>query len=156
MPPIRIITSATRIHIDRATAMNTMLWSLRSLGATVAPDLLYRSSRDMGQELFEPPDVSGWDEEEAWINSATWIHRHNFANRVSDEGLYPQLDQLVPVTGASAELKYLLGLWFPEGISKLDQQRLQDGAHRLAGADRTKRLALLMETILMLPAAHRF
>jgi uncharacterized protein (DUF1800 family) len=132
-----------------------MLWALRGLGATVAPDRLQRAARDMGQELFEPPDVSGWDEEEAWVNSATWIHRHNFANRLAGQGLHPELEVLVPAVGYRAELDYLLGVWFPEGLPEADLRDLESGLAALKGADRQKRLAVMFETLLMLPSAHR-
>ncbi len=33
----------------------------------------------MGQELFEPPSVAGWDTGRAWINSATMFARQNLA-----------------------------------------------------------------------------
>lgn len=38
---------------------------------------------DMGQTLFEPPSVFGWDWEEGWINSATLLARYSFARDVA-------------------------------------------------------------------------
>lgn len=38
---------------------------------------------DMGQILFEPPSVFGWDWEEGWINSATLLARYAFARDVA-------------------------------------------------------------------------
>jgi len=44
----------------------------------------------MGQRLFYPPDVKGWDGGAAWLNSQTLIARENFASglmtRMSDAG----------------------------------------------------------------------
>lgn len=37
----------------------------------------------MGQVLFYPPNVKGWDGGAAWINSATVLTRENFANGVA-------------------------------------------------------------------------
>ncbi len=34
----------------------------------------------MGQVLFYPPNVKGWDGGAAWVNSATILTRENFAN----------------------------------------------------------------------------
>jgi len=34
---------------------------------------------DMGQTLFEPPSVFGWDWELAWVSSSTMLARYNFA-----------------------------------------------------------------------------
>jgi hypothetical protein len=36
----------------------------------------------MGQLLFYPPSVFGWDWEEAWISSFTLLARYNFAKAV--------------------------------------------------------------------------
>lgn len=37
----------------------------------------------MGQDLFNPPTVKGWDEGMAWISSAAMLERFNFAWRVA-------------------------------------------------------------------------
>ena len=37
----------------------------------------------MGQTLLNPPDVSGWDGGETWINSSTLLERLNFINTLS-------------------------------------------------------------------------
>jgi hypothetical protein len=37
----------------------------------------------MGQELFEPPSVFGWDWETAWISSAALLARYAFARDVA-------------------------------------------------------------------------
>lgn len=36
----------------------------------------------MGQNLFEPPSVKGWDGGPAWISSDTMMERYNFAARI--------------------------------------------------------------------------
>jgi len=38
--------------------------------------------RDMGQELFQPPNVKGWPGGRRWINTATMFTRYNFASDV--------------------------------------------------------------------------
>jgi uncharacterized protein (DUF1800 family) len=40
--------------------------------------LIATSGSGMGQVLFDPPDVSGWPNNEAWISSNTVIERVNF------------------------------------------------------------------------------
>ena len=39
---------------------------------------------DLGQNLFEPPTVKGWEGGRLWINSATMLQRANFASQVTD------------------------------------------------------------------------
>lgn len=41
-----------------------------------------QSMRQMGQDLFFPPNVKGWDGGSTWINSATMLERLNFAQRI--------------------------------------------------------------------------
>jgi uncharacterized protein (DUF1800 family) len=41
------------------------------------------AARLMGQDVFRPPNVAGWPGGQAWLNSATWLARMNFANAVA-------------------------------------------------------------------------
>ncbi len=52
---------------------------VRSVGARAAPSALARATSKLGQVIFEPPSVEGWPRERAWLNSATWLLRANFA-----------------------------------------------------------------------------
>jgi hypothetical protein len=38
----------------------------------------------MGQRLLAPPNVKGWDSEQAWINASTWAARQEFASMLTD------------------------------------------------------------------------
>jgi uncharacterized protein (DUF1800 family) len=52
----------------------------------------------LGQELFNPPNVAGWPGGRSWLNSGTWLARLNFANRVAGgmpSGLAARLQPLV-------------------------------------------------------------
>jgi uncharacterized protein (DUF1800 family) len=55
------------------------------------------ASRSMGQELFAPPNVSGWKGGRAWANTAGALARYNFsaqlANAVANDTLLQVLDQ---------------------------------------------------------------
>lgn len=60
--------------------------TLKTLGAPMS------SARDlsgalnlMGQDLFNPPNVKGWNEGHDWINSRTLLARVNFASQLADE-----------------------------------------------------------------------
>ncbi len=57
--------------------------SLKSLNVqNVGPDVT-QVLRRMGQDLLNPPDVSGWKGGSAWINSTTLFERFNWADRLS-------------------------------------------------------------------------
>ena len=45
-------------------------------------DEMASACADMSQELFEPPDVSGWKGGATWANTAATLARYNFAARV--------------------------------------------------------------------------
>ena len=55
-----------------------MVQAARALGAAKLSKLIVASGSGMGQTLFDPPDVGGWPNNEAWISSNTVIERVNF------------------------------------------------------------------------------
>ena len=136
------------------------LWALRSLACRAAPRALHRIAGRMGQSLLDPPDVSGWDGEEAWISSATWLHRSNFAGQIGRAGrpyfLRPGLEELVPRSRPEAEVEFLATRLFPEGIAKDAKARLVAQAESERRVAREVRLAGLLRGLLLLPDAHRF
>ncbi|MGI9013316.1 MAG: DUF1800 domain-containing protein [Phycisphaerales bacterium] len=52
---------------------------VRSLGLSVPADELATTTSNMGQRLFEPPSVKGWDGHRTWLNSTTMLVRLNAA-----------------------------------------------------------------------------
>ena len=55
-----------------------MVHTARALGGTNLPKLVASAGSGMGQSLFDPPDVSGWPNNESWISSNTVVERVNF------------------------------------------------------------------------------
>jgi uncharacterized protein (DUF1800 family) len=55
-----------------------MVHAVRALGAPGLTRLVAASGAGMGQVLFDPPDVGGWPNNEAWISSNTVVERVNF------------------------------------------------------------------------------
>jgi hypothetical protein len=51
----------------------------RPASQTADLDKLAAASSEMGQQLFNPPDVSGWKGGANWANTATLLARYNFA-----------------------------------------------------------------------------
>jgi uncharacterized protein (DUF1800 family) len=58
---------------------------MRALGGTTNLVRLARGSADLGQALFEPPNVKGWDGGRTWINSSTLLGRANLVGQVLSE-----------------------------------------------------------------------
>jgi hypothetical protein len=44
------------------------------------PVIMQNAMRQMGQILFAPPNVKGWDGGRSWITTSTLLFRYNFAN----------------------------------------------------------------------------
>jgi uncharacterized protein (DUF1800 family) len=59
--------------------------AIRELHATVPIRTLPSALTRMGQTLFNPPTVAGWDEGLYWINTATLFERANFANLLATQ-----------------------------------------------------------------------
>ncbi len=55
---------------------------LRSFEVTTNTQLLARDLREVGQGLYYPPNVKGWDGGRAWINSSTLLGRSNMLHRI--------------------------------------------------------------------------
>ncbi|MFI5179782.1 MAG: DUF1800 domain-containing protein [Thermoanaerobaculia bacterium] len=56
-----------------------VIGSIRALGGTIAPRQVVSLMARMGQDLFNPPSVKGWDGGTAWISTSTLFERMNFA-----------------------------------------------------------------------------
>jgi uncharacterized protein (DUF1800 family) len=55
-----------------------MVHTLKAVGAAGQAKLVVQSSAGMGQVLFDPPDVAGWPNNDAWISSNNVVARVNF------------------------------------------------------------------------------
>lgn len=116
----------------------------------------------MGQRLFEPPGVQGWEGGEAWIHSAAWIERTNFAADVgagrAGMARGVDLDALAPpaIRGEAAPLlDRLLAVFLqadlPDGRCRSVESALDDGASpRQADA----LLPAALQAVLCLPEYH--
>jgi len=51
--------------------------SARRLGMKISPDYVRAASAELGQKLFDPPSVKGWDQGVAWINTGSLLARGN-------------------------------------------------------------------------------
>ncbi|MCA8972050.1 MAG: DUF1800 family protein [Planctomycetes bacterium] len=146
----------TRVRSPAAFA----IWILRTLGLEVAPIPLHRAVAHMGQELLEPPDVSGWAGEEAWLSSATWLARARFASDLGRAAAplfpAPRLERCVRGHGPERELDALIALLFPEGTTTHERTNLLAHAVEEARRSRDVRLAGTFASLLLLPRSHRF
>ena len=87
-----------------------MLGGVYNQGTTArGSNTLQTLSRNMGQDLFGPPDVSGWDLNLGWVNTAAMLERFNFANtylsnrNTTNPGIFVTNDQLKSITKPSSK-----------------------------------------------------
>jgi uncharacterized protein (DUF1800 family) len=112
----RAIFTSDEFFSDRAqyalvkNPVECVVGPIRMLGADYNPggpldrrdNQTYQRTGRLGMQLFEPPDVAGWDPQLAWINTALMLERYNVAEqfaitRVNDPtapGAFLTLDRL--------------------------------------------------------------
>ena len=97
----------------------------------------------MGMQLFNPPNVAGWNHGKAWLTSGSVVVRYLYAFRVAyfvalDPDVGQDIGQLLPENGGP-----LTGLEDHEGmIDFLGSRLIQD---EITGEDREKLMAFLEE-----------
>ena len=85
-----------------ASPVEYVIGTCRTLGCRFTGLRAQEHLDAMGQELYAPPSVKGWDGEKKWINSLTWAGRVAFGRALADlDGSFdgvPNLDvgALVP------------------------------------------------------------
>ncbi|MCC6421303.1 MAG: DUF1800 family protein, partial [Gemmataceae bacterium] len=93
-PLLRTIFLSREFYSPRATATHykspaqLVVGTARILGAkTYDGGALALAMRNMGQDLFDPPNVKGWEGGETWINSVTIFARQNFTSALVGQGI---------------------------------------------------------------------
>ncbi|HEY4284045.1 MAG TPA: DUF1800 domain-containing protein [Chthoniobacterales bacterium] len=86
-PVLREIFSSDEFYSDRAMSgqikspVQYVIQTAKLLEAPLpSPQVAQNAMRQMGQTLFAPPNVKGWDGGKAWITTSTLMFRFNFAN----------------------------------------------------------------------------
>lgn len=74
--------------------LDLVIGSLRSLAATVKWPPVAKLLAQLGQDVFEPPSVKGWEGGRLWINSSSLLLRTNFATELASS------DHLATLQGA--------------------------------------------------------
>lgn len=119
---VRAIFTSDEFFSDRAffslvkQPVELVVGAIRMIGGTYnqgtnqrGSNTLAQLARNMGQDLFAPPDVAGWDPNLAWVNTANMLERFNFANtyltnrNTTNPGIFITNDQLKSVAKPSAK-----------------------------------------------------
>jgi hypothetical protein len=129
---------------------------IRSLEGTTNALALTDDLKPLGQSLFNPPNVKGWNGGVEWINSSTLVARANLVwNLASGSGPYAnrlKLDQLSALRGIEEPARIvqrltelLLGTTLP------DEVNVQLVALAGGGEDQRLRIARIVQAIATLP-----
>lgn len=70
-------------HARVKSPVELVAGTLHVTSAATAYQDLFPALRRMGQDLFAPPNVKGWDGGLAWVSTSTMLERLNFANRLT-------------------------------------------------------------------------
>jgi uncharacterized protein (DUF1800 family) len=101
-PLVRAILRSAEFSSERAyhakvkSPLELVIGTLKTLGAQPNYRELVPSLRRMGQDLFNPPNVKGWDGGLAWVSTSTMLERFNFANRLLTNRADPARSMLNP------------------------------------------------------------
>jgi uncharacterized protein (DUF1800 family) len=118
----------------------------RALGGRVNCNVLAQRLEGLGQNLFHPPSVKGWDGGPAWLNAQTLLYRQNLALELCKADgdqltLYPPRPDpaaLIRTHGQSADaaiVDSLLALFLQNDMPHDSRERL---THYLADARRQR------------------
>jgi uncharacterized protein (DUF1800 family) len=69
--------------------------------------------RQLGQELFQPPNVKGWDGGIAWITTNNLLDRYNYAAALVE-------GNRVPLPGLQGQMRNLLNSVSPDGLLEVE------------------------------------
>lgn len=116
----------------------------------------------MEQDLFNPPDVSGWDGGLTWINTATMLVRYNFANllataRGGNTGTFSPEKLLTGKSFQTPEqlvehlLQVLGPLHVPDATKKLFGEYLAEGGFQLNAQTIDNKVRGLIHLMMALP-----
>jgi uncharacterized protein (DUF1800 family) len=135
---------------------------VRSLGGMeTSPSAIANLLEGMGQALYNPPTVKGWDGGKAWLNSATLLARHNAAWSLvggENEQFKRRVDAAVLAERhggeePSKQVAFLLDLFLQGDVSRKAAPKLLAYLKESdpKGPEREKRLREMAHTILVLP-----
>jgi hypothetical protein len=100
-PLLREIFSSAEFYSDRAMAtqikspVQYIVQTCKQLGTELPSAVVEQNAmRQMGQILFAPPNVKGWDGGKTWISTSTLLFRYNFANYlINGDAMLPNSQQ---------------------------------------------------------------
>ncbi|HYM96232.1 MAG TPA: DUF1800 family protein, partial [Candidatus Sulfotelmatobacter sp.] len=97
------------------TPTEFMVHAARALQGNGLAGLIAAAGSGMGQSVFDPPDVSGWPNNDSWISSNTVVERVNFVTSA-----IAQIKGSLPPASDAAR-SHLDGVLSPQTATLLNQ-----------------------------------
>jgi uncharacterized protein (DUF1800 family) len=148
----RAYRSAIKSPVDFAVGL------VRSLGARAVPWRVRDAIAGMGQALLDPPSVEGWPAGRAWLTSASWLRRANFAAELfagsGEYELAPDAEALLaPAVDRDGRVALALALVVDGDVSAESRAAIERFA-RSAAADGRGGASALLHAVTLLPEAQ--
>jgi uncharacterized protein (DUF1800 family) len=164
LPVLRELLSSQVFYEDAnrrsliKSPLDLVVGSLRALAATVKWPSIAKLLANLGQDVFEPLSVKGWEGGRLWINSSSILLRTNFATELASTEQFASLRN--SVTDGSDEtsdsvvtrLEHLLMGGWVEGELHASLVAL----HQLAEGNSLQKLRATIQLILSLPEYQLF
>ena len=108
-------------------ALKEMGWKGFSVNAAMTPLL------NMGQQLYEPPDVNGWELGPGWVSTSSMLNRMNFASTLAQNQRFNLSRDSQPYKKTPDHLlEYALSRYSTLGFASNQMAALQDYARATA------------------------
>lgn len=136
--------------------LDLVVGSLRSLAAAVKWPPVTRLLANLGQNVFEPPSVKGWEGGRLWINSSTILLRANFATDLASGEQLGALQQSIlegaagPSESVVARLEQLLFGGAVDSDLHVDLAK----THQRSEGNAAQKLRTVLQLMLSLPEYH--
>ena len=133
--------------------LDLVVGSLRAVSQSVKWPPVAKVLADLGQDVFEPPSVKGWEGGRLWVNSSSLLMRTNFATELASSDRWATLSKpiLDGAGGTSESVVARLDKWLLGGTA--DERLLSDLAlhHKQADGDAIQKLRGVMQLVMSLP-----
>ena len=157
----RLFFSAEVRHAMIKSPLDLVLGSHRALESRANLETTARLLGELGQDVFEPPTVKGWDGGRLWITSASLLRRDNFAARLSTGDRYGSIadpTRLVEMHGwkePAAVVRHYVDLLLARDLEAAMIRPLEDYLRRATG-DRGQRIRGMIHLVMTMPEYQLF
>ena len=133
-----------------------VLGAYRSLGNRPNLQSTVRLLADLGQDVFEPPTVKGWEGGRLWINSASLLQRANFASDLTGRSKFGEIEDpdrvaaVYELHSPADVVHHYVGLLSAHDLAPETVERLTGYLEESRG-DRSPRVRDVIQLILSLP-----